>query len=103
MLQLTIAKNLHQLVILGNKTGRDQGLPVNPGVRGKPLKFLDINNGIYFLEDIIKAALWQPTLKRHLPAFKANLDAAARTGLVSLVTTGCRLTMTGTKPPAYSP
>jgi hypothetical protein len=102
MLQLTVAKNFDKIIILGDKTCSNQSLFVNPGISGKTLEILKIDNGKDFLEDIVKAPLWQTTLKRHLAAFKSQLDAAAGTSFVSFVTTSCCLAMTGTKTPAYA-
>gem|GEM_PF-5910485 len=94
MFQFTVSEDFHEIVTLRYKAGSNQGRSVNPGVDGKPLKILHIHYGVHFLEDIVKAALWQSALERHLTAFETQLDASAGTGLMSLMTTGCCLAMT---------
>src|ERR671938_237689 len=47
------------------------------------------------LKDVVKAALREPTMKRHLSALEPYLAGIARARFLSLVTTPCRLAEAG--------
>src|SRR5699024_6087080 len=77
--QLAVAQNLNAVQSLGNDAGVEQQLGGDFGAVVKALQSGNIDNCVGGAEDVVKAALRQTACQRHLTAFKARANAAART------------------------
>ena len=88
---ITVAENLQAiLAVLQDALGDQSG-----GVDDRTVFELVENRNVHsrqrLREDVVEAALRDAACQRHLTAFKADAELAARTSLLTLVSAACRL------------
>ncbi|EJX08073.1 hypothetical protein EVA_03818 [gut metagenome] len=91
--QLTVAQNLNAIQTLFDEACLNQGLGVNNGTCLKTcFQIAHLNGSILGSENVVKAALRQTALQRHLAAFKAGL-LNTRPSFLALMSITCGLTV----------
>ena len=69
----------------------DQGSRVNDRAVFELVENRDVHSRQGLSEDVVEAALRDAACQRHLAAFEADAELAARTGLLALVSAACGL------------
>src|ERR1700730_1580112 len=83
--QLAIAQNLDGIRCAADEAVRAQQIRRHRFARGEHVKFLEVDDGVGDAKRIVKAALRNAAMQRHLPAFKTPAARIAAARLLSLV------------------
>src|SRR5579864_6201727 len=84
-LQLAIAQNLDRIRYSADEAVRAQQIRRHGLARGEHVEFLEVDDGIADAKRIVKAALRNAAMQRHLSAFKTPAARIAAPGFLSLV------------------
>src|SRR5258707_10052384 len=88
-LQLAITQNLDGIRRASNEAVRAQQIRRHRLARGEHVKFLEVDDGIADAKRIVKAALRNAAMQRHLSAFKSPAARITAAGLLTLVAWPC--------------
>ena len=86
-----VAKNLQTVLAIVQNAFFDQGRRVNDSAVFELIENRNIHSRQGLCEDVVEAALRDAACQRHLAAFEADAELAARTGLLALVSAACGL------------
>src|SRR5580704_8537592 len=84
-LQLAIAQNLDGIRRAADESVRTKQIRRHRLSRREHVEFLEVDNGIADAKRIVKAALRNAAMQRHLPAFKTPAARITAAGFLSLV------------------
>ena len=93
--QLALAQDLDAVLALGKDASLEQNIDVDLGAVFKALKSSHVHGLKTLGENVVETALGDAAGQRHLAAFKADANAAAGAGVLTLVTTACGLAVAG--------
>src|SRR6516162_7905662 len=91
VLELAIAENFDPVSGAPDEAMRPQQLRSNRLTRGEHVQFLKVNHRVLDSERIVKTALRNAAVQRHLPAFKSAPTRIPTAGLLALVARTRRL------------
>src|SRR5579859_3910954 len=83
--QLAIAQNLDRIRGAADEAVRAQQIRRHRFARGEHIEFLEVDDGVADAKRIVKAALRNAAMQRHLSAFKTAAARIAAAGFLSLV------------------
>src|SRR6202795_4821243 len=83
--QLAIAQNLDGIRCAADEAVRAKQIRRHRLSRGEHIEFLEVDDGIRDAKRIVKAALRNAAVQRHLAAFETTAARIAAAGLLSLV------------------
>lgn len=92
--QIAISEDLQTVLDSPNQPSIEKRFNIDAASSLKNFQLTDIDESVFLAGQRSKTTLGQTTLHGHLTAFKTGLDAAATTGLLTLMSLGCSLTVT---------
>src|ERR1700722_7464645 len=83
--QLAIAQNLDGIRCAADEAVRTKQIRGHRLARGEHVEFLEIDDGVRYAKRIVKTALRNAAMQRHLPAFETASARITAAGFLSLV------------------
>jgi hypothetical protein len=90
---IALAQNFYLTILTANQAMFSHGFRNDFAGAGKSVQLRQINHGHFIAKNVMKAALGQAALQRHLATFKTRLGITAGTRALSFVSTARSLTM----------